>query len=89
MNRCTLTIDNQTLTFAVEDIASIEAVLIDAARKPGQQTFRTLGPNRVGAKIELNVSGTTNGARHTASGLPGDALTFRQTTAAPAILTDC
>ncbi|MXS19275.1 hypothetical protein [Pseudomonas oryzihabitans] len=89
MNRCTLTIDNQTLTFAVEDIASIEAALIEAARKPGQQTFRALGPNRVGAKIELNVSGTTNSARHTTSGLPGDALTFSQTSAVPVILTDC
>lgn len=88
MNRCTLTIDNQSITFAVEDIASIESALLDAARKPGELTFRSLGPSRVGAKIELNVSGTANGTRHT-SGLPGDALTFSQTTAAPAILTDC
>ncbi|WP_027602810.1 MULTISPECIES: hypothetical protein [Pseudomonas] len=89
MNRCTLTIDNQSITFAVEDIASIESALLDAARKPGELTFRSLGPSRVGAKIELNVSGTANGAQHTGGGLPGGALTFSQTTDAPVILTDC
>lgn len=89
MNRCTLTIDNRSITFAVEDIASIESALLDAARRPGEQTFRRLGPSHVGAKIELNVSSATDGARHTAGGLPGDALTFSQTTDAPEILTDC
>lgn len=89
MNRCTLTIDNQTITFAVEDIASIETALLEAARTPGQETFRHLGPSRVGAKIEMNVTSAGTGARLITGGLPGDALTFSQTTDAPAILTDC
>lgn len=90
MNRCTLTIDNQSITFAVEDLASIESALLDAARNPGEQTFCRLGTSRVGAKIELNVSGTASGAQHTATGLPGGALTFNQASAdTPVILTDC
>jgi len=90
MNRCTLTIDNQSITFAVEDIASIESALLDAARKPGEQTFRRLGPSRVSAKIELNVSSASNGAQHTANGLPAGALIFNQTSAdTSVILTDC
>jgi len=51
MNTFTLTIGKQSISFSVDELASMQAVLFDAARKPGQEAFRAIGAQRITATL--------------------------------------
>jgi hypothetical protein len=49
MSSLTLTIGNQSITFSQEDMPAIEAVLLNAGRKPDQEVARMSSSGRIAA----------------------------------------
>ncbi|AYN93438.1 hypothetical protein EAW52_05360 [Pseudomonas sp. LTJR-52] len=53
MSNLTLTIGNQSITFSQEDMPAIEAVLLNAGRKPGQEIVRMSSSGRIAATYKI------------------------------------
>lgn len=68
MTTITLSVDGQSVRFSLDDLQSLEAVLLNAARRPGQEAFRATASGRMTAILELNTSksGMTRAAHSSA-----------------------
>lgn len=71
MTAITLSVDGKSINFSLDDLANIEAVLLGAARRPGQEIFRSTSSGRVSALLEGGSvkagqasSARTSGAHH-------------------------
>lgn len=65
MSKITLSVDGQSVCFSLEDLRSLETVVLEAARRPGQEAFCATASGQLTAIIELSagrsgVSRTTN-----------------------------
>lgn len=56
MTTITLSVDGQSVRFSLDDLHSLEAVLLNAARCPGQEAFRATASGRMTAILELNTA---------------------------------
>lgn len=64
MTTIILSVEGQSIRFSLDDLRSLEAVLLNAARRPGQEAFCTTASGRMTAILELNnaKSGMTSTA---------------------------
>jgi hypothetical protein len=52
MNHYTLNINGQSIRFTLDDFAALEAVMLEATRKPGKEAFRDSSSGRISATLE-------------------------------------
>ncbi|TFB41442.1 hypothetical protein [Pseudomonas sp. F01002] len=55
MTAITLSVDGQSIRFALNDLSKLEAVLLNAARRPGKEAFCSTASGRMTAVLELNA----------------------------------
>ena len=84
MNTITLSLNGQSIQLSIDDLPALEAVLIAAARKPGERAFRAAATGRMEAFIDASPgqSGTIT------SGKAGH-HNFNASADSAVILTDC
>lgn len=56
MTAITLSVDGQSIRFSRNDLPSLEAVFLNAARRPGQEAFCATTNGRMTALLELNTA---------------------------------
>lgn len=55
MSKITLTVDGQSVCFSLEDLRNLETVVLEAARRPGQEAFCATASGPMTAIIELSA----------------------------------
>ena len=85
MTTITLSVDGQSIRFSLDDLRSLETVLLNAARRPGQEAFCATASGRMTAILELNTA--KSGMTSTAS--PSGQHHFNESGSGAIQLTDC
>lgn len=85
MSIITLSLNGQSIRFALDDLAGIETVLSKAARRPGQKAFHATSSGRIEALIELAPG---QAGKLTNSGRKGEHF-FAAKPDSQVVLTDC
>ncbi len=84
MNTITLSLNGQSMQLSMDDLPTLEAVLLDAARKPGEKVFRSSATGRMEALIDA----APGNAGTLTAGKTGQ-HNFRSDADGAVILTDC
>lgn len=56
MTAITLSVDGQSIRFSLDDLPSLETVLLNATRRPGQEAFCATISGRMTALLEVNTA---------------------------------
>lgn len=84
MNTITLSLNGQSMRLSIDDLPALEAVLLDAARKPGRKAFRAA----VTGRMEALVYAAPGQAGTMTSGKTGQ-HNFNTSSDSTVVLTDC
>lgn len=55
MSKITLSVDGKSVCFSLEDMRNLETVVLEAARRPGQEAFCATASGPMTAIIELSA----------------------------------